>query len=548
MLRNVLIVIVAALLFAPAVSASEHIVIDAFEAGGGFHDTRHPDTVEGVNTLQATREAVERAIEVFQPLWIDETGRLPFSFFIDVQPEARSDSGSILADAGIIASAELPAPVLAANGHSRLPQICRINIYLATLSTEESLALFHMAHELAHCYQEFYDPDLLDLSESVRGWWVEGSAEWMAGLAYPDLAPVRYTGWHRVFADTPAMFNRSYNNVFYWIYLETHLGGAQAVVEFIKGLRGLNTPQRYAAYLDAEGFDGFTYDFAIALARNSVASQPAVSDLLSTWDFDAGDFPSNIGYSTDAYAFQIYQHRISGLTEDQGVQYTPTHFASGSYRISVEQSGGYTELTDGEAFKLCPDSESFNHRLIVTRGSQPADEADFSPNLRVESVDCDEEETPSTTGIPECMVGTWTVTQLPYLPGMEDVTMSGLQQVTVDAEGNTITTYDDFTQSIPMEFPGNDGPLELVLNGTVTGKITLDETGKVSNAGETDFAVQAVASLPGGMTMDMTSMVQEMAGVGLGMPSDAIIVCVDDNTLHLNITAGGFSGTTVLER
>lgn len=71
---------------------------------------------------------------------------------------------------------------------------CRIVLYLAGPGSTPEYAAFVAAHEIFHCVQlaNLSPEQMSSGSEGLGGggdWWMEGSANWFAGLSIPDTAP-----------------------------------------------------------------------------------------------------------------------------------------------------------------------------------------------------------------------------------------------------------------------------------------------------------------------------------------------------------------------
>lgn len=566
MFRNALIftLLISVLVFAPVTHAEDTFIIETFEVGGSTHDARYPDTPDGVLALQAAQEAVERSIEVFQPLWIDTTGVSPFAYFVDVKADGLTGHPEVVADANMITTGELPADVLAENDHRRPAQVCQINVYLPGLRSVEAETLFYMAHEISHCYQEFHDPGLLTLVESVRGWWTEGSAHWMAALAYPSGAPTVLIDWHATFVTRyrASMFDRNYDNAFYWLFLESELGGAQAVVDLIKGLRGLDTLENYSGYLDtlAPYGDGYMHEFARALAQDQIDYQPNPDDLVRERILTLDDLPATLPFDVQPdYSLDFTVLTVTGLEEGQGLTLRPIDFYEAGSRISAAnrtEGDGFIELDDDAEIELCPGAAEMSVDLVISRAAQGSRATIAERQLRIDTTECDEQE-PEFVGVPECIVGTWDVIEIP------DLNVAGLDspeytwesfQVTFGEDGAMTGNVSNMSTSVVI--PDTNMPLTVTVSVSgMSGFLTYVPEGEMSNRyltemNDWDIGTYTASANVGGQILDLTPMIDAMLSEPslIGMQPPTYIDCVRDSQLDYWVLSEYLAGPYALQR
>lgn len=562
-----LLLLLSALALTPAASpliqADDPLIVETFEAGGGTHDARRPDTPDAELALQAAREAVERSIDLFQPLWVDTTGIIPFAYFVDVKDERFPGRPEVIADASIITSAELPEDVLAANRHRRPAQICRIHIYLPALLPEEEVSLFHMTHEIAHCYQSFHDPELLDMAEAVRGWWVEGSANWMASLAYPSGAAAVLPEWHDTFVSRyrTSMFNRSYDNAFYWIFLASELGDEQAVVDFIKDMHGLDSLDEYSGYLNtvAPDADGYTHAFALALAQEQVDHQPSPDDLFTGQAISAADLPADVSLvAVGDYAMEFITLTVTDLEEGEGLVLQPVNFFENASRISVWNrltSDGFIALDDDAETEFCPGASEMVVDLVISRAASSTSGTRPDRQLQVNVVECDDE--PEFTQVPECIIGTWDVIALPELnvSGMDSPVYTwDTFQIIFDADGSmtgevtnmsTSMVIPDTTMNLEVSVSasGMSGILSYAPEGTTDGRY-------LTEMADWNIGMYSAFANVGGQMMDLTPMIDAMLSEPglMGMQPPSYIDCIGDVQLEYWVLDEYLIGPYILTR
>jgi hypothetical protein len=120
---------------------------------------------------------------------------------------------------------------------------CRIGVYLLSAGGRMEHAASVVAHELFHCVQEAtLSPAQIGSSSGGTGaggdWWLEGSAEWFAALALPELGalPDRLARFDDVSDDTP-LYEMAYEAVVFFLWLSDEKGPA-SIVPFLRGMAG----------------------------------------------------------------------------------------------------------------------------------------------------------------------------------------------------------------------------------------------------------------------------------------------------------------------
>jgi hypothetical protein len=107
---------------------------------------------------------------------------------------------------------------------------CRIAVYLLSLGATVEHAAYVIAHEFFHCVQEA-SLSAAQMGSSSGGtgsggdWWIEGSAEWFAALALPELGPLadRTYRFDSTSADTP-IYEMAYEAVVFFLWLNDEVG------------------------------------------------------------------------------------------------------------------------------------------------------------------------------------------------------------------------------------------------------------------------------------------------------------------------------------
>ena len=120
---------------------------------------------------------------------------------------------------------------------------CRIAVHLLASSTALNDAALVAAHEIFHCVQ-FATLSSAQMRSSGGGtgaggdWWLEGSAEWFAGLAVSDRGVLsrRIAAFDRLSADTP-LYEMAYpaSVFFFWL---GHERGPAGILPFLQQMAG----------------------------------------------------------------------------------------------------------------------------------------------------------------------------------------------------------------------------------------------------------------------------------------------------------------------
>lgn len=143
---------------------------------------------------------------------------------------------------------------------------CRISVHLLTSSTAVTEAAPVTAHEIFHCVQ-FATLSSAQMSSGRAGtgsggdWWLEGSADWFAGLAVSDREELSrlVAAFDRLSADTP-LYELAYpaSVFFFWLGGER---GSSGILPFLQQMAGspAASAQRSAmrAVLDADEWLAF---------------------------------------------------------------------------------------------------------------------------------------------------------------------------------------------------------------------------------------------------------------------------------------------------
>ncbi|MGQ0534020.1 MAG: hypothetical protein ACT4OF_15210 [Caulobacteraceae bacterium] len=112
--------------------------------------------------------------------------------------------------------------------NSAYPDQCLVAMYLGDYSREIVDLEFAIAHEIFHCIQ--FRTWNLDPDSSNAFWWMEGSAEYFAALAIPDVngAGSSVADFDELSA-TQSLLAMDYENVVLFSWVDAHMGGPRGV-------------------------------------------------------------------------------------------------------------------------------------------------------------------------------------------------------------------------------------------------------------------------------------------------------------------------------
>jgi hypothetical protein len=546
-MKRIILALLGCLCITSASVGAQFDSIEAVEAEGLKHLIHYDG---GTDTyLTDTRSMLGGAVTACAELW---EGALIPPVVVDLLPPPAVDvTGDPLG--GLHAVRRMTAAMPFEMPDDAPTDVCYIGVYtdLALPPTDYS---FELAREIAQCYL-FYNVPAASEPEfyfmAGHDWWGEGGSLWMAYHLYGGLAPDMGKAARAVTEHMGESLVKQGDGAYYfWAHAAGTLGEA-AVITLLTGMP--DDINAHHAYLDDNlppDADTFMQGYAAALAKAVLPVAPPAEDLFRS--VTVRTYPGRAKPAAQPFGVDLLRVNVQGLGDDEGVTLDTTELTTSGLTITTLDGLSLTEADS--PVKLCEsDGKVF---LVASRALKGRDiDPPHPANIKFDLVECDEETAaePGTEGghtgfVPECVVGRWQVIEMPYTAAMDNVSMGGAMYLSVDAEGNTTTTYENFTQSIPMEnLGGASDPLSLVINGTATGKVAIDEAGFVVDSGEVSHNITATANL-GGMSMDMSRMVRDFLVIGAGMPADAQFTCYGTDQLVMLIVAGDFAGEIVMTR
>ncbi len=167
---------------------------------------------------------------------------------------------------------------------------CQVVIFLLGPGGGAEHAAAVTAHEIFHCVQKAtLSPELMT-SHTADGkggaWWMEGSAEWFASAAAPELSGFqrRVDAFEEASPDTP-LHHMSYRAVvFFWWYVGRH--GDAAVLPFLSGMAAESSDRAQTAAMAAALPDADWLEFAMAYLDGEIQRPRGAPVSFAPWQGD----------------------------------------------------------------------------------------------------------------------------------------------------------------------------------------------------------------------------------------------------------------------
>jgi len=385
------------------------------------------------------QEALIASFRVYQPLFGtavgDSTGLMPFQVVVWIT--GLEPKQVLNADDNAIADSDFDVfsilPVAADVAAILEPRVCQIRIFNAFNNDKEKLAT--IAHEFAHCYQAYYLRDAMN-DDAHRNWWVEGGAEWLSSLVYPEGFPNDLSKNFRYDLD---IIRESYTNMYFWLFVASPkgTGSDQAAVNFMMGVP--QDAQTHRDYLDKvnpnqDGTETF-HEWMLALMRGEILYSPLLDVPGFTTESAAGGTVtlSTLPFSGDRVKIQSIQ-----VEKGNRATVTATGLTTPHYGVSMLAGSTWVRLREGVQAEFCPQAGELE--LLVSRANGVQDDRptftltfDQTPS----PIPCEKE--PDEDEL-NCVVGTWVVEQFPYI--------TGIPNTVVDSSDFTFTFEPDGTLEI----------------------------------------------------------------------------------------------------
>lgn len=361
--------------------------------------------------------ALKSSFEVYQPLFgKGQSTLIPFQIVIwatdnptrgvFVGPDGVEEHP--FADGGLAPSTAVVAdsPVADITRVILDDQVCYIRLYLPFIGSTHKEST--IAHELAHCYQHYYNRALFVL-KSGTGWWAEGSAEWLASTVYPAQYPV-----NRRFRYNRDALAVAYTDLYLWTYIASAegAGSTQAAVDFL-----LSVPADVSAFPDVLGGLNPNQDsvetfhrWMFALIEGRIPFQPEINLPGITTKVVSG---GSVSFNTPRFSGD--RARVLGIKVDPGNKavVTATALLDNNYAVSAKIGASWVRLPNGRELEFCPQNGTLE--LLISRGSSPnTAQPDFSLIFTQKESDAPcapkpDDDTPEAA----CITGAWVVTAFP---------------------------------------------------------------------------------------------------------------------------------------
>ena len=512
---------------------------DTFEAGGKVHDIGYPETL--LTESLAAREAVTQSINTLQPIFSGNTS-VPFQVTITVTPTEAPNWATASPGTVVIPETDGLSTVAV--------EALQCHIIVNSLPNP-SIWLFILAHEMAHCYQYQY-VDNFAYNPPDDNWWVDGAAEWLASLVYPDLADAEYTqgGRKQAFASTyfTPLFQKWYEAVYFWQFLEAELG-YQAAVSLMRNMPPALAASDYIDYLRSAipDLDDVFQHYATALYSDSVPYQPPYNSMSHTVTM-ASALPLSEPIGADLLAIDYRTYGGISLPPDKALRVVVTGTEPAQMRATLLMGSTIHWLQDGQPADLCSPPDTFTVALSRT-GTLNAE-----INAGIELMEIDAESATclaKETVLPDCIVGRWNITELPEIPGAGEVTMMW-EPNNYYLEFRADGTFDGVVKNLVAISEAQGMQMEATLNAVLHGVLTVEPNAVAID--QYDVVEYDSALKSGSMIATVNGVTQDLTDVFLGGGSEGVLppvrslTCIDATHLQYTATVGGMELTWNAER
>lgn len=483
---------------------------------------------------------LDEAVLYYQALW-GGGDRLEFQIAVGFLNRTHTDDPTIYADAVYAPNSEAEFLRGYETGLTIEPSVCAIEIY--TPYSADPGRLSTIAHELAHCYQYFYQ-----IAQVNRGfvrdtmkWWVEGSADWFASIVYPLQFPGERQSDFTYYYD---VMTRAYDNLYWFAFLASPqgLGSPEAVLTFLRSLPP--DPRQYAAAVSrmspGENVIELFHRWAFALLDGTAPLNPPVS-FTRVPKVNAGS-PSSRQFTTER--FSVDYAMFAGFKTDPGNQafLQVDGIALGHYGVSVRAGGRDYRLQNGAPYLFCPGADGAV--LIFSRGNAGRD--DITPftvtwGQAPSDTPCVAEVEESNA---ECILGEWQVIAFPpSIATADGVSLDTSESIfTFGANGGVTGSYDIIARADGMTID-----LDFPISGTFAIRMT-ESNPTLFDVLSWEWTFESggryIVTNRDGVETNFTDQFYSMGGIELWAP-DGVISC-DEDMLSWQ-TADGL-GSFVLQR
>jgi len=343
--------------------------------------------------------------------------------------------------------------------------------------------LASIAHEFAHCYQSYYNPDAM-ADDTYRGWWVEGGAEWLSSLVYPAGFPNGLSAKFRYDSDT---LRETYSNVYFWLFAATAQGAGsnEDALNFMVGVP--QDAQAHADYLDGinpdqDGSETF-HQWMLSLVNNRIPYNPPVNAPGFT---QKSALSGTVNLSTLRFSGDRVKILDIQVDTDNRATVTASALGDSNYAVSGKIGGTWVRLEEDEVVEFCPEAGVLE--LLVSRalsGQDDRTEFTLTFDQTPSPMACDKVPAESA-----CYMGDWRVVGLPAgLPAMDT---SGYIYA-IESDGTFTGTYSLISETSTMNYPMT-GTYQIEANETSPRQFTAYQFSTRYGAGS------ATADIGGEMT------------------------------------------------
>ncbi len=409
---------------------------ETLDVGGASHLLRFAPGVSDARTT-ATRQVARAAIEAYGRLF----GAPGPEILIEISG-ARPARGEPFAQAGY--------RQLAAGRHG-----CIVTVFRTRDTAATSALRFTLAHEIAHCFQFTVRPEIR-AAEGPRlaavdpnAWWIEGSAEWLAGTVTAPTGALMARNTRRFYelaANT--VFSEDYGSYWFFAFLAQARGDA-AVIDLIRHVPTDRPGQLRWLEAGPGPTPRLFGDYGVALLNQRIPRQPRLTRE-ATIRLGLASLPGDRRLTGAPLSTQPIVLGLPAPARNQGLTLTLVAESDPSYEIVL--ADGVRIARDRPA-RLCGAAVTRSLSVAVSRGHGSDDAAAI---VRVAPSTCAADFTLAA------IVGTWDVA-----PASGDA-----MSVRPPAAGSP----PDDGKNASIEAGRQPNVLRIGHDGTITGEISGSQT------------------------------------------------------------------------
>jgi hypothetical protein len=348
---------------------------------------------------------------------------------------------------------------------------CHIYAYPKIGALSEAWFRQVIAHESFHCYQASFMKKAYSAPHDLKKWWSEGSAEYFSNLVYP-LANEEYSHIPSLdsLSNTTAIFDMSYQNAFFFLFMAGKTGGPAGVLNILEGFPASGARDDYAAALAKKipDFQVFFQEFGHAYldatlqdtGGGAVPFNPKTGNLVTVQG--SGSLP----LAANPFMLTRYALNYSNGVINQTINST----GKGLGDARLRSTPGAWEALPAEVIAKCAEQDYIYLVTTVTPGAPYISTINFTTD-------------PKDTECDKCLFGKWNLDSASFsnymtaaLPStLKGVVGSANLTLTFTKDGSMDVNYDPLEVEFTVEQPDvNNKTMETTIDLNISGFSSAD--------------------------------------------------------------------------